>query len=140
MIEVNSVFFDTSPFIYLIEDNQKYSSSVANYIADMSLKEVVLTRSVITVSEFQVNPKKLMNLKPIEDFNRLIDQFSIHIFDITLEIAELSASLRAKYVFLKTMDAMQLATAINHSCKSFITNDFKLKKIEEINIITVVDL
>lgn len=131
MIEFDSVFFDTSPFIYLIENNSKYSSVVADFIADQSIKEILLTTSVITISEFQVNPKKLNNLKPIEDLNRLIDKLSIQVFDITIEIAELSASLRAKYNFLKGIDAFQLATALNHSCKLFISNDFKLKKIEE---------
>ena len=140
MIEFDSVFFDTSPFIYLIENNSNYSSTVANFIADQSINEILLTTSVITISEFQVNPKKLNILKPIEDLNRLIDQLSIQIFDITLEIAELSASLRAKYNFLKSIDAFQLATALNHSCKSFVSNDFKLKKIEEINIIMIDDL
>ena len=85
MIEFDSVFFDTSPFIYLIENNSKYSSVVADFIADQSIKEILLTTSVITISEFQVNPKKLNNLKPIEDLNRLIDQLSIQVFDITIK-------------------------------------------------------
>lgn len=140
MIEFDSVFFDTSPFKYLIENHPKYCSPGADFIADQSLNEVLLTTSVITISEFQVNPKKLNNLKPVEDFKRLIDQLCIHVFDITLEIAELSASLKAKYNFLKSIDAFQIATALNHSYKSFISNDYKLKKIEEINIIMVDDL
>lgn len=131
MIESDSVFFDTSPFIYLLENNLKYSSTVANFIADQSINKILLTTSVITISEFQVNPKKLNNLKPVEDLNRLIDQLSIQVFEITLGIAELSATLRAKYNFLKTIDALQLATAPNHSCKSFFLNDFKLKRLKK---------
>ncbi len=134
------VFIDTSPFIYLIENNPEYCSIVANYLADQSMKDNLLTTSVITISEFQVNPKKLNILKPIEDFQKLIEQLNIQIFEVTLEIAELSATLRAKYSFLRSIDAIQIATAVNHSCESFFTNDFRLKNIKELNIITVNDI
>jgi predicted nucleic acid-binding protein len=104
------------------------------------MKDNLLTTSVITISEFQVNPKKLNILKPIEDFQKLIEQLNIQIFEVTLEIAELSATLRAKYSFLRSIDAIQIATAVNHSCESFFTNDFRLKNIKELNIITVNDI
>ncbi len=37
--------------------------------------------------------------------------------------------LRAKYQFLKGMDAFQLAIAINENCDQFVTNDKKLEKV-----------
>ncbi|MBL7874107.1 MAG: type II toxin-antitoxin system VapC family toxin [Cyclobacteriaceae bacterium] len=134
------VFIDTSPFIYLIENNPEYCATVANYLADQSMKDNLLTTSVITISEFQVNPKKLNILKPIEDFQKLIEQLNIEIFEVTLEIAELSATLRAKYSFLRSIDAIQIAIAVNHSCESFFTHDFRLKNIKELNIIIVNDI
>jgi predicted nucleic acid-binding protein len=140
MIESEKIFFDTSPFIYLIENNPEYCSTVANYLAELSLNDVLITTSVITISEFEVSPRKLNNFKPIEDFYRLIDQLNIEVFDITREIAEKSASLRANYPFLKGSDSIQLASGIIHSCKSFITNDFKLKKITEIKVLTLTDI
>lgn len=140
MTGFDSVFFDTSPFIYLIENNPKYFSEVSTYIVDQRASENFLTTSVLTISEFGVNPKKTNNLKPLEDFERVIEQFDFRILDVTPKIANLSSTLRAKYTFLKSIDALQLACAIDSSCNTFLTNDFKLKKIEEIEILLVEDL
>lgn len=140
MIEIESIFLDTSPFIYLIENNPKFISTVEEYIAEKLSKEVSLVTSVITVSEFQVGPKRMNNLKPINDFQTLLNELHFKIFDITLEIAELASTLRANYLFLKSIDALQLSVAIKYNCKSFLTNDIKLKSIKEINVTIINDL
>ncbi len=41
--------------------------------------------------------------------------------------------------FLRTPDALQLATAIHHNCNKFLTNDKKLKQISEIKVILITD-
>lgn len=140
MIEFESVFLDTSPFIYLIENNPKYCSIIENFIAENIANETLFITSVITVSEFQVIPRRVNNFNPINDFEKLVNQLHFKIFDITFEIAEISAGLRAKYGFLKSIDTIQLAVAINHKCQCFLSNDLKLKKVQEIKIITLEDL
>lgn len=59
-------------------------------------------------------------------------------------IAEKAADLRAKYgdSGLKIPDAIQLATAICYDAQLFLTNDKRLKKLQqkEIKIITVEEL
>ncbi len=53
--------------------------------------------------------------------------------EINEEIAKFAYQLRAKYPFLKSMDALQLACSKGLIC-DFITNDIKLKTINEENI------
>ncbi|MCB9082495.1 MAG: hypothetical protein H6555_12375 [Lewinellaceae bacterium] len=48
--------------------------------------------------------------------------------------------MRAKYQFLKGMDAFQLALSVNEKCGRFITNDRKLKRVTEITVDTMEDV
>jgi len=47
---------------------------------------------------------------------------------------ERATDLRAKYLKLKTPDALHLAAAIESGCDAFVTNDFGLKVITEIRV------
>jgi predicted nucleic acid-binding protein len=60
--------------------------------------------------------------------------------DITLSVARKSAELRAKYHFLKNIDSLQLAVALHLSCTRFVTNDKKLKKIDELSILLLEEI
>jgi len=69
----------------------------------------------------------------------LLVDFDIYTFNINLKVAESAAKLRAKYKWLKGMDAIQLAVAIFSDCDCFITNDKSIKKIREIEVILISD-
>jgi predicted nucleic acid-binding protein len=141
MTGFEKIFLDTAPFIYLVEDNQKYAKSVANFIADQIIvHESILFTSVITIAEFCVKPKRNNELIIIEKFKNKLKEHQIIIVNITEHIAELSADLRTKYTSLKNFDALQLATAISAGCDKFLTNDHTLKQIKEIKILLVEDL
>ena len=135
------IFFDTSPFIYLLEDHPKYAITVRDFITDHTLFfESTFFTSSLTFAEFFVKPKKNNDQGLIEKFKNKIKEFNFVVFDITAEIAEFSCDLRVTYSFLKTIDSLQLATAISFGCNKFITNDFGLSKINEIEIILVDNL
>jgi len=141
VIGSEKIFLDTAPFIYLIEDNPKYAKVVANYIADQIVVfESTLFTSAITIAEFSVKPKRNNDLAVIEKFKNKLKEHDIRVVDITEHIVELSADLRAKYLSLKNFDALQLATAISSGCVNFLTNDIKLKSIEEIKIVLIDEL
>jgi len=54
-------------------------------------------------------------------------------------IAETAGNLRGHYSFLKTVDALQLAAALDVGADAFITNDIKLKNINKLPIIVLKD-
>jgi Predicted nucleic acid-binding protein, contains PIN domain len=141
MIGTEKIFFDTAPFIYLVEDHIKYSIPVRNYITNQYLNfESSLFTSSITLAEFFVKPKKSGDKVIVDKFKDKLKEFNFVIFDITVGVAELSSELRAKYENLKAFDALQLATAINFGCTSFVTNDHRLNKITELKIVLVDNL
>lgn len=73
---------------------------------------------------------------PFRKINRqLIDKYfdwfeQTEVFSLNKEIFHQAAKLRADFTSLKTPDALHLATAINHNCDEFWTNDNRLSKIK----------
>lgn len=143
MIGSEKVFFDTSPFIYLIEDNPNYSLKVRNFISEQIVNyESTLYTSSLTLAEFYVKPKQNNSQEIIEKFKNKLRELDFKVFDITSSIAKFSADLRAKYKTLKSFDAIQLATAISFGCNKFLTNDLRLVSVikNEIEIVIVENL
>ena|GEM_PF-2246508 len=86
--------------------------------------------------------------KPVEAGNeKLVKKFSdflkagrnISLLDISSDIAELAGKLRGRYTSLRALDAIQIAVSINVKADAFITNDVKLKQIEESKVIVLKD-
>ena len=59
--------------------------------------------------------------------------------EITLGIAERAGRLRGRYKDIKAIDAIQIASAIDVGADAFLTNDKKLKKVEEIKVLVLKD-
>ena len=134
MSENKSIFIDTAPFIYLIENNTKYSTKVEELLADYISLNYNICSSVISYMEFCVIPDRDGRLDVIESFNNLLLKLNISIFEINIDVAIRGYKLRSSNPSLKGMDALQLACALENDCSEFITNDEKLKKINEINV------
>lgn len=86
--------------------------------------------------------------KPIETGNEKLSRkfadFLKHgknltLIEISTNIAENAGVLRGKYSYLRTIDAIQLAAAIQNGIDAFLTNDKKLKSIKEINVLVLKD-
>ena len=140
MIVSDSVFLDTSLIIYLIENSPAFYSKVSFYLADSIRKDIPVLTSVISIAEFGVKPKRLNNLELIAEMEQMLSVLQVKVLDVTMEMSEISSSLRAKYPSLKSSDALQLASAISSNCNSFVTNDKRLKIITEINVLTMDEL
>ena len=141
MIGTDRIFFDTAPFIYLVENHPKYYPIVSDFISNkIAVSEFGFVTSAITLAEFEVKPKRNNQLSIIEKFRTKLKELDFVLAEINFDIAELSTTLRVNYSFLKLFDSLQLATAINMRCQSFYTNDFRLKQVGEIEVILVEDL
>ena len=132
------VFVDTAPFIYLIENHPIYADKVADLIATALAESHSFVTSVITILEFGVKPEKENKQEVIAKFEELLNELATEVKEIDRSTAVKAYQLRAKYQFLKGLDAIQIAVAVTSNCENFVTNDTKLSRIEEIAV-TLID-
>jgi predicted nucleic acid-binding protein len=136
----DKIFLDSSCFIYLVENHPKYYVTVGNFISNARENDCVLFTSVITTAEVLVKPKKDENEALIKDFLDTLNALNFVVLNIDFTIAKLSATLRAKYSFLKGLDSLQIASALSFGGTKFLTNDRQLSRITEIEIILIEEL
>ena len=140
MKSVSRIFIDTAPFIYLLEDNPIYSERLRKYVSECFYAGTQFCTSFLTIAEYCVIPYRLNCPQKIVDFERFITDAKIELIDLTKEITKTSAQIRAKYSSIKTMDALQIASACQENCSLFLTNDKQLRQVTEINCLLVEDL
>lgn len=135
------VAFDTAPLIYYIEENPIYLPLVDELFDSIDSGAARGISSVLTLQEVLVKPLR-EGMQDIADQYRdvLISPVNIMLANINESICEQAANLRAKYPWLRTPDALQIATAILHNADVIITNDDKWKRLTEIKIVVLQDL
>jgi len=141
IIQNKTIFIDTAPLIYYIEDNNKSYSKILDLFFEMNLKmRTQLITSTISLLEVLVIPFKTNNSELAEKYKQLLcHSNTFKMWGVDTEIATKAAELRAKYR-LKTPDSIQIATAICHFSDFFLTNDKQLKILSELNILIIDEL
>ena len=131
------IFIDTAPFIYLAESKGRSSDKVAIQISRWIEDDYAIFSSVITLAEILVHPKKKQDISLVREYKELLmDILSSPLLEINSETAELTSQYRAKYN-LSAPDAFQLACAKISKCNVFYTNDKKMRRIKDIEVILV---
>ena len=132
----SKVFLDTSPLIYLLDNDTNFGEKTRRILSALSEQEATFVSSVITCTEYLVVPYRNGNRLRIEAFWDLITDYPIILYPITQQVASKAAEIRAQYHF-KTMDALQLAVACAEGCSMFLTNDKQLRQFKELSCVTV---
>ena len=132
----SKVFLDTSPLIYLLDDDANFGEKTKAILSSLSEQEATFVTSVITCTEYLVVPYRNGNRLRIEAFWELIADYPIILYPITQQIATKAAEIRSQYRF-KAMDSLQLAVACIEGCSMFLTNDKQLCQFREISCVTV---
>jgi len=131
---------DTAPIIYTFEEHSDYTPVMRELLQHVARRKSVMVTSIITFSELLVKPFKDNNQQLVELYEEFLFQTpGIAVKALSKKIAKQAAQYRADYN-LKTPDAIQLATAVQHGCKLFLTNDHQLKRVTDIRVITLTDL
>lgn len=134
------VGLDTMLFIYSMEARSPYIPflrSIFYYIERGLTKGVT---SIITLTEVLIKPLKDQNIKAVKDYKFLLNNFpNLRMVNIDPKLAEKGAELRARYG-IRIPDALQLASAIENQATIFLSNDYNLKKIKEIEIVLVKEM
>ena len=129
------VFFDTAPLIYYIEENPNYLKILDKLFEANNNRKFLFQTSVITLIEVLIHPMRKNKMTLVQKYQDILRHSStIELFDINTEVSILAAKYRAKYG-LRTPDAIQMATAVDAGAGFFLTNDLKLKNVNEIEVL-----
>lgn len=138
--KIKTIFLDTAPVIYFIEAHPQFGPLVRQVIELMNGNRIQAVTSVLTLSEVLPKLVETGNDELAEKFKTYLKNGSnLTLLPITEIIGESAGVLRGKYPNLKTVDALQIATALDAESDAFLTNDRKLSGIKEIKIIVLKD-
>ena len=138
--QIQTIFIDTAPIIYYIEAHPQFGPLAKEIVSSFQSGKLIAFSSVITLVEVLPKPVETGNEKLVKKFSDFLKAGrNISLLDISSDIAELAGKLRGRYTSLRALDAIQIAVSINVKADAFITNDVKLKQIEESKVIVLKD-
>ena len=140
LIEGKLVAFDSAPLIYYLEEHPRYSA-VSNELFDAIREKVVLgLTSILTLMEVLVLPLRAGRGSLANDYRRLLNHTrGLTLFPVDRAICERAAKVRADHSWLRTPDALQVATALEHGAQVIVTNDNRWKRLKEIPVVVLED-
>ena len=138
--EIKTIFLDTAPIIYFIEAHHQFGHLIKEVIELMNENRIQAFTSVLTISEVLPKPVAMGNDELTEKFKTYLKNGqNLTLLPITEIIGETAGLLRGKYPHLKTVDAVQIAAALDAEADAFLTNDKKLSGIKEIKVLVLHD-
>ena len=137
LTSISTIFLDSAPVIYFVERKQPYFKQLNPVFKQLDDGLLTAVTSPITLAECIFYPYKQNNAQLAVQFKHLLIHGPHTQFVPTTDaIADQSAQLRAKYN-LGFADALQIATAINAKCDAFLTNDTKLQRVSELQVVVL---
>ena len=128
-LEGSSVFIDTAPFVYFVEEREPYAEMLTPFFDAIDAGNIRAFTSTITCSEALVIPCRQGNRELVARYETLlIETPAVTIVPFDLELANTTAELRAKYS-IKTPDAIQWATAVEYGGAVFLDERQGIQKI-----------
>lgn len=138
LAQISTLFIDTAPIIYYIEAHPHFGPLVKTVVDAFQAGSIRAFSSVITLAEVLPKPVQKRQEQLAVKFTEFLKRGrNFTLVEISAEIAEKAGRLRGRYPILKALDAVQLATALEMHADAFLTNDAKLKRVEEVNVIVL---
>ena len=135
------VAFDTAPLIYYIEEKEPFAGIVTPFFDTLGSGRFQTITSVVTLEEVLVVPFRQGRLGLAESYRQiLLNSAGLHVLNVTPQIAEEAAQIRATYRRIRTPDALQMATAVVAGAHYFLTNDKALPNLPNLQTLVLDDL
>lgn len=126
---MKKIYLDAYLYIYYFEAHPQFGRKVTQLFEDAERGSHLIVASPLVLHEIMSGIYDNPKLESEELYSLIVTHPGVSWVDYSIEIADLSAHLRAK-AKLRTPDAIHLATAIHSECQNFVTNDKKLEKLE----------
>lgn len=137
--KIKSVGLDTMCFIYQFDGNPVFGPLVFHLFSLLEERKLKGFTSVLSLAEILSAPKLHDNKQFwFETREKFWQTPNLEATTVDSKIAEASSMIRNKYL-LRLPDAIQITTAIFNKVDIFITNDDKMKKVKETQVILLKD-
>lgn len=131
---------ETAPFIYFTESRAGYAEKMRSIFVYLNEHDSEVIASTIVIPECLMKPLREKDHQVVKAYTELFGQTSeLILWSVDSAVARRAADLRAAYN-LRTPDALHVATALQSNCDAFLTNDFGLKRVQEIPILLLDEL
>lgn len=139
LLKARVVGVDTPVFIYQLENHPKFQP-ISETVLELSQEEKIsLVTSVVTLSEILNKPFLYDREDLVDEYKlALLDSTGLETLEISVPIAVRASQIRAKYG-IRLPDAFQVAACLAGGAKAFVTNDARLKKVKELEILCLSD-
>ena len=136
---MSRIFWDTNLFIYLLENNPKFSPAVQNLRVRMLSRKDQLLTSTITLGEVLTKPARAGDMERCRRYERMLLS-TAQVLAFGVQAARQYAVIRTDSS-IKPPDAVQLACAASGATDLFVTNDQRLqgKQVQGIQFIVPLD-
>ncbi|MBI4828425.1 MAG: type II toxin-antitoxin system VapC family toxin [Nitrospinae bacterium] len=135
------VYLDTNISIYALEGYPAFTPALTEIFSRIDVGDLIAITSELTLAETLVKPL-MDNNKPLYQayISALQPRNGFSLATVSRDILIAAASLRASNTQIRLPDAIHAATAIEHECASFLTNDNRLAALSETKGMRVVML
>ena len=138
-IGAGPVALDTCVFIYFMEANQNYLPALDPVFEKVDSGDLLAVTSMLTLLETLVVPYRVGDRDLADRYESfLTGSRGLTCQPIVNSTLKAAAMIRAR-TGTRTPDAVQLATAIQAGCKSFVTNDRRLPSLGRLEIVQIDD-
>jgi uncharacterized protein len=127
------VFLDASIAIYFVEQPIGWGPKASARLGDLRASGETFAETELVRMECLVGPIKTGDAAMLADFMAFFAAPDIAVLSITTAVARLAATIRVTYGF-RPMDSLHLATAAEHGCGLFLTNDVQLRRYPDITV------
>jgi len=134
-----SLGLDTSLFIYHLESHPRYAPLTQLVLGEVESGRRTAVASVIALMELTVRPWQLGREAVAREYEaRLVHFPNLTLAEVTRDVARQAAQLRARFE-LRRADALHVATALIHEASVLVTNDRKLKRVDSLLSVIVLE-
>lgn len=134
------LYLDANVYIYALEDHPQFGEAARLVMETVDRDHITVVAQRLILAELLPHPIK----HGAADLVQLYEDLFLHhpqlvLLDTEPTTINLTTKLRATYG-LSTLDALHLASAIATECDAFITNDQKLKSVQEIPVLLLEEI
>jgi uncharacterized protein len=130
-----TAYLDSNCIIYMVELNPVWGPKILARVASLRTAGYKIAVGDLARTECLAQPFLTGNSVVIADFQAFFSDPNVDVLPLSAVVCEQAARIRAASFFnLKVPDCLHLATAIEHGCDLFLTNDDQLRQCTQISV------